>query len=1115
MMSKPSRRMSGKRSYRPGMHSLLHLFIAILLTLVACTAGFAQSTTDGAIGGTVYDAAGAAVPNATVTVHNNGTNAEQTVTTDASGYYRARGLQPASYTVTINAQGFAAYKSQNVVVQVGSVTDVSPRLGVSGAAETVNVTGETPQVNTASADFAPVVDAVQIANLPINGGRWSDFALLTPTVLNNPSGFGLVSVRGISALLNNNTIDGADNNQAFFSEERGRTRAGYSTPKVAIQEFQVNTSNYSSEYGRAAGAVINTVTKSGTNAYHGELYFFDRDNDWGAKNPFTKVFTQTSPGVFSQSVIKPKDWRKMWGLGIGGPIIKDKLFFYFAYDQYRRNFPGLATLTSPAQFFAAASATQPAGQSPATCATSKNNSLATQNVCTLASNLNIPYATALTNYNNGLNDILGELGPVPRTGDQTIFLPKLDWNITQKNHASFEVNRMRWASPQGIQTQASNTLGVASFGSDYVRDTWGIAKLDTYITNALVNEARYQYGRDFEFEFPQSPTAYEQAHLTKTPTYTNPFGVAPDVFFSFNSFDIGTPSFLTRPKFPDERRNQFADTVSWTHGNHSFKFGGDYVHTNDVSQNLRFQFGSYTYTSFGNYLSDVISPNHCTVSGKANQPCYSTFQQAFGPLGFTFNTDEVGVFVQDDWKIHPRLTVNLGVRWDYEKLPSPFSNLVNPAIPQTGTLPDDKNNFGPRVGFAYDLRGNGKQVLRGGYGIFFGRIINSTIYNALINTGMPAGQASYTFSATTSGAPPFPQIIPPPAGNSSVLPGATAAKPAVQFFDHNFQAPQIHETDLTFEQDFGWNTVMSVSYLGSYGRQLPGFVDTNIARATQNISYLVNGGPLAGQTITSPLYTTRINNNFGAMTDIFSGINSNYQALAVQLNHRLTHNVQFSANYTWAHALDYVQNEATFTDTNDLLDPYNLRGEYGNSIYDVPNRFVFSAVADSPWKAEGFKGFLLNGWELAPIFQEQNGLPYSLTTSGNPPSGLPFFSGGSGINDSGGRKGLPGVERNTFRVQNTQVMDLRLSKHFTFHDRYGAEFIGEAFNLFNHFNPTNQNTLGYSAGCQLNPGATGTCSISNGIPVLNFNPTFGQITNANSNFAYSPRQVQLAVRFTF
>jgi hypothetical protein len=1083
------------------LHKCVQAFCFFAMLFAMCLSMAAQSTTDGAIGGTVYDANGAVVPNATVVVHNNGTNAEQRIMTDASGYYRARQLQPATYTVTINSTGFAQYKAENVIVQVGSLTDISPRLGVAGSAETVSVSGETPEVNTTSPDFAPVVDSTQIQNLPINGGRWSDFALLTPTVVNNGSGFGLVSVRGISTLLNNNTIDGADNNQAFFSEERGRTRAGYSTPKVAIQEFQVNTSNYSSEYGRAAGAVINTVTRSGTNSLHGDLYFYDRDNDWGAKNPFTKVTTQTSPGVFTQSVIKPKDWRKMWGLGIGGPIIKDRLFFFFTYDQYRRNFPGLSTVTSPAQFFETPSATQPAGQTPSACAatTGNTNSNSTRNVCTLANNLGIPYATALTDYNNGLNDFLSELGPVPRTGDQTIFLPKVDWNISEKNHASFEVNRMRWASPQGIQTQSSNTLGVASFGSDFVRDTWGIAKLSTFITNTLANEARYQYGRDFEFEFPQAPTAYEQAHITNTPTYTNPLGITPDVFFSFNSFDLGTQSFLTRPRFPDEKRQQIADTVTWSHGNHNLKFGGDYLHTNDVSQNLRFQFGSFTYTTFGNYLSDTITPNRCGAAH--NLPCYSSFQQAFGPLGFELNTNDMGFFAQDDWKVLPRLTLNLGVRYDYEQLPSPFSNLVNPGIPQTGQLPSDKNNIAPRVGFAWDLRGDGKQVLRAGYGIFYGRIINSTIYNALINTGMPAGQASYSFSASTAGAPAFPQIIQPPANNSSVLPGATAAKPAVQFFDSNFQAPQMHETDLTFQQDLGWNTVMSLSYLGTYGRQLPGFVDTNIGPAAANLTYTVNGGPLAGRTISTPVYGSRVNSNFGAMTDIYSGINSNYQALAVQLNHRLSHNVQFGANYTWAHALDYGQNEATFTDTNDQLDPFNLKLEYGNSIYDVPNRFVFNAVLDSPWNAGGLKGFLLGGWELAPIYQVQNGLPYSLTTSGNAPSTL--FSGGAGINGSAGRRSIPGVQRNSFRVRNTQVVDLRLSKHIKIHERYEAELLGEAFNLFNHFNPTNQNTLGYSV--------AGTTAA----PVLNFNSTFGQITNANSNFAYTPRQVQLGVRFTF
>jgi hypothetical protein len=247
---------------------LIALFLLLALGLGVAPMARAQSTTEGAVGGTVYDPSGAAVPGATVTVHNNGTDAEQTMTTNSAGYYRVTGLPPAIYTVTVTATGFRTYKAEQVVVTVGSVTELSPHLAVGAVGQTVTVTAEAPQVNTSSAEFANTLNQTAIANLPIQRPRWSNFALLTPGVVSNYDGFGLLSFRGISAILNNNTIDGADNNQAFFSEERGRTRISYSSTEVSIQEFQVNTSNYSAEYGRAAGGVVNTVTKSGTNNFH-------------------------------------------------------------------------------------------------------------------------------------------------------------------------------------------------------------------------------------------------------------------------------------------------------------------------------------------------------------------------------------------------------------------------------------------------------------------------------------------------------------------------------------------------------------------------------------------------------------------------------------------------------------------------------------------------------------------------------------------------------------------------------------------------------------------------------------------------------------------------------
>lgn len=1089
------------------------LAVVCLMVLFAAQVGRAQSTTDGAIGGTVYDKTGAVVGSAKIVVHNNGTNAEQTVNSDASGYYRVTGLQPGSYTVTITAGGLAAFKAERVIVQVGSLTEVSPHLQVGGTQETVEVTTEAPQINYTSADFANTLNQTAISNLPINGGRWSNFALLTPGVVSNGSGFGLLSFRGISSLLNNNTVDGADNNQAFFSEERGRTRIGYSSPKAAVQEFQVNTSNYSAEYGRSAGGVINTVTKSGTNAIHGEGYFYDRDNVWGAANRFTVLQVPNGAGGFSPVNFKPTDWRKMAGFGVGGPLIKDRLFWFLAYDWHHRNFPGTGVANNPGVFFTA--------PSPAA-------------IATLAANLGVTPATATTIYNNDLTALTSVLGAVPRNGVQNIIFPKLDWVINPKNHASFSFNRMRWSSPAGIQTQATNTLGIASFGSDYVKSTWGVAKLDTLFTSNLANQVRFQYGRDFEYEFAQPPTPYENSNLVNPPGYTNPLGLPPDVFISNGAgsgFDIGVPTFLQRAAFPDETRMQIADTMTWTHGKHTVKFGFDMSHVDDLSKNLRNQYGSYSYSSLVSYFTDLNKQNGC-----GGKQCFDSggYVQAFGPFAFEFTTNDYAFFFQDDFKVHPRLTLSLGMRYEYQQLPKPFANLVNPAVPQTGKFPRDQNNFGPRAGFAWSATRDGKTVVRGGYGIYYGRIINSTIFNALTNTGMPGGQFNFTFSPGSGGAPVFPKIIDPAASLAGI--GGN-----IVFFDPHFQNPQIHQIDFTVEREVGWGTVFSASYLGSLGRELPDFVDTNICtgvgvsvgnvaapnclQGPSTITYnVINGGPLPAGPYTTVLFRrasagqARPNASFGSMTDIFSGINSSYHALVLQLNHRVSHHIQFSVNYTRSHAIDFGQNEQTFTGTNFLLQPNNIALEKGNSQYNVPNRFVANAIVTSPWKHAGWAKWFADDWEMAPIYQIQNGLPYTLSTSGSAPGGALF-----GINGSGGTSRIDVLGNNSFHQSKAWVIDLRLAKSFKVAERYDLEIMGDFFNLANKQNITAVNKTGYTIVRGPAPGVgTGTCSNAN--PCLDFfNPniataassTFGTTSNVNSNFQYTPRQIQLGARIRF
>ncbi len=1077
--------------------SSIQRLVAVAFLIACCGAMlYAQSTTDGAIGGTIYDTNGAVIANAKVVVRNNGTNAEQTITTDASGYFRVAKLQSGSYTVTVNEQGFAPLKAEQVIVQVGSVTDFSPRLKVGSNAETVDVSAEAPQINTTSADFAPTLNQEAISNLPINGGRWSSFAILTPGVVSDSSGFGLLSFRGMSTLLNNNTVDGADNNQAFFSEERGRTRIGYSTPKAAVEEFQVNTSNYSAEYGRSAGGVVNTVTKSGTNQIHGEVYGYNRDNDIGAGNEFTTITTQTAPGVFTAQNFKPTDKRDMWGFGVGGAIMKDKLFWFLAYDGFWHNFPGTAVATSPSAFFAP---------------------ISSANLTTFATRLGVTTAQAQTVYTNDLNALTTMLGPVARTGKQDIIFPKLDWQINQKNHASFSFNRMRWSSPAGIQTQATNTFGIASFGNDFVKDTWGVGKLDTFITSNLSNEVRFQYGRDFEFENTQNPTPYEQNTLLNSPTFTNPFGIPPQVSIT-NGFTFGTPTFLTRPSFPDESRWQVADTITWTHGKHSMKFGLDLSHVDDNSQNLATGFGSYSYSSLLNYFSDLNTHNSClaTVNGVANTPvpCYTNYSQAFGPIGFEFVTKDIAFFAQDDWRIMPRLSLSFGVRYEREILPDAFSSLVNPAFPQTSKMPSDGNNIGPRVGFAYDLFGTGKTVVRGGYGIYYARVINSTVFSALTSTGVAGAQTVVSFNPLPT-SPSFPFVFPA---------SASPQGKSVTFFDPNFQQPQIRQADLTVEHDLGWGTVLSVSYLGSFGRQLPSFVDTNLPTATGNITYkVVNGGPITAPTYSTELFLgPRPNATFGAVTDIFSGVTSNYQALSVQANHRMSHHMQFSANYTWSHALDNGVNGTTFTATNSLLDPFNLSKEYGNSIYNVPQRFVVNAVIESPWRFNGFTKWLANDWQISPILQVQSGLPYSAFVSGSAPNQAAGNITVSGINGSGGTNRLD-IGRNTFTQPSTLIPDIRISKRFPINERYSLELMGDLFNIANKQNITGVNTTAYSivsTGTINTPNGAVACSatspcLSANVNSNTFAPVFGSNTSSNSNFVYSPRQIQIGARFHF
>src|SRR5262245_49273180 len=402
------------------INSVRFACLAILFAFTVACAGslaLAQSAVTGAVGGGVADPNNAIVANATVTLRSADTNKTETVTTGSDGRFRFTNLQPGVYVLTISATGFSEYKLDSVIVEVVRLSNIDAVLSVGAATSAVDIVAN-GSINIDSKEFTTNINQVAINELPINGRRWSDFALLTPG--STPDGnFGLISFRGISGLLNNSTVDGGDNNQAFFSEERGRTRSAYSISQAAIREFQVNTSNFAAEYGRSAGGVINAITKSGTNQFHGSGFFYDRNNKWGARNP-SSFITRFSNGVTSRDALKPKDVRYQFGGTLGGPIVKDTLFFFFSYDEQRRNFPGVAIFSTL-------------------------NYLNTVNTCTSAGAPGC--STALFNaslknpnriltddqINSSLNFLNSLTGETPRRGDQKLFLPKVDWQINSAN----------------------------------------------------------------------------------------------------------------------------------------------------------------------------------------------------------------------------------------------------------------------------------------------------------------------------------------------------------------------------------------------------------------------------------------------------------------------------------------------------------------------------------------------------------------------------------------------------------------------------------------------------------------------------------------------------------
>jgi outer membrane receptor protein involved in Fe transport len=844
-----------------------------LLLLAAVSPMAAQVVAgQGGISGTVTDSTGASVPGATVVITNELRGIRRELTTNEAGVFTAPALTPASgYAVTVNAGGFAQFEVREISVAVGQNVNLPVELTVASGATTIVVTSE-PIVDDTRTEVSQVVSQAQIDNLPINGRRVDSFVLLTPATVSDGT-FGLISFRGNPG---GNTFltDGNDTTNQYYGENAGRTRILSQISQDAVQEFQVLNTGYSAEYGRATGGVINTVTRGGGNEVHGTGFWFFRNRSLNARDRY--------------AAFNPPEYRHQGGASIGGPIVKNKLFYFGNFEVSRRNFPIASSLIRAGVVD---------NQQFTGCTVSAAQ-------CAAIQPLLAPFFSS-----------------IERSQEQELAFAKIDWRPNERHSFSTSFNYLRFISPNGIQSGAAITNGNAltSNGLSTVRNRYGRFNYTLVATPTLVNDFRFGWFKDRQAD--------------ELGGYQPVFG---NLSLSVGGANLGIANYLPRLN-PSEQRFQFADTLTWTVGRHILRFGADISDTEDYINNLVNRFGTYSYGNVNAFATDF--------SGGGSGRNYQSFTQSFGNPISNFHVRDYAFFMQDQWRVTNQLTLNLGVRYDYADLPTP--GVSNPDYPQTGRIPEDRNNIAPRVGVAYRFDRT-RTVLRAGYGIFYGRYTGGLINNLLTNNNV------ITRQVTINNNPASPNLAGPVFPNrlaSSNLPGGTTS---ILFGAEGMRTPYTQNGDVAIEQAITEDTSITVSYIFSRGLKFFALRDLNVGALGPSVTYQIED--LNGQnqgSISTPTYLSanRIDPRYLRVSQVENGGRTYYDGLAVQVNRRFARGFLATLSYTWSHAIDTNLggggDNVFFSATSFPITftPGDYRGVRGTSDLDQRHRAVFSFVA--------------------------------------------------------------------------------------------------------------------------------------------------------------------------
>ncbi|MGC1830038.1 MAG: TonB-dependent receptor [Candidatus Acidiferrales bacterium] len=1042
---------------------VLVLGMILMLSLASRPAGAQVTPGLASISGDVTDPSQAAVPDAKVEISNPSRGIDITVDTTGGGVFNVPELIPASgYDVKVDKKGFAPYEDKDIVLLVGQDLSLDVSLTMASSATQVVVVGA-PMVDETKTDLSQVVGSQQILDLPINGRRVDQFVLLTPGVTNDGN-FGLLTFRGV-ANGNNFLLDGNDTTEQFYGENNGRTRIQNQISPDAVQEFQVVSANFSAEYGNAAGGVVNTVTRSGTNGYHGSAFWFYRTKDFNATDPFALG-------------INPNYWRVEGGASLGGPIIKDKLFFFLNGDFTRIDSPIVDSYSSSVI----------SGEAFNNCVPG------------------VPTPTAA--QCSAINTLLPRFfGLVPRTVDQDLAFGRIDYHFSDRNTFSFSFNYLHFLSPNGLQqTLVSSTsgAGVNNNGNDYVRVRNGKATWTSILSPNLVNNFRYGWDTDLQGD-------------NLNPALNGVLGL---LDLSVSSVTLGAASYLPRVE-PNETRNELADDIAWTRGRHVFKFGMDFETTNDFSHFIQNANGSYNYSGATTGATAFAKDFTGNTTMAKN---YTSYTQAFGNPNVTTRINYYGFYGEDQWRATDKLTVTIGARYEYSHIPQP--PVCNPAFPLTCHINSPDTNIMPRIGVAYRL--GDKTVLRAGYGMFYARVMGATLQDLFTGNGVTTQTISFTTPAQiTSCGPVFPAIF-------SSVPACAAASGAssIQFAAPNFKTPYSEQGLFSVERELTHNMTFTGSYVWSEGIDLYSVLDTNLpppsntTNATYTILSAPNGAVVGTYTTPVLLKVTghangRPNTAIGGLYEDGNGVTSSYNALVLQLENRFSHGFQAAVSYTWSHEIDDGQGYGQESQ-NIFLSSANywyINGNYkfdrGDGLEDQPQRLVASWIwtPTITHRDGAFYKYLVNNWELSSIMTVNSSRPYAAPTiSDSSTNVVPNQFSTFSINGYGLSGRAPFLPMNSVFQPASARDDIRLSKILPFGERYKLYLNVEVFNISNSWSPTAMHSSAYNESSSTSVTACGVSPTPCLIPVSNYYTGSGDAMNPDGTEA---RRLQVSARFTF